>query len=122
SLPELFTERARLLDLAAAIDALIATRERLRDRRSRPQHVDDDAHGSVCRFGRCERDVDAHRATTLPRWPPRGLRCTATGTRTARRGSPARSADAASARIAWSSLRSESAVPTTRAEGRARPG
>ena len=79
----------RLVDLGAAEHTLVAGCERLRDRRRRADHVDDDpdARGGLL-LGR-EGDVDAHR-----RYASRvdAARATATATPTARPGSRARSA------------------------------
>ena len=66
--PQLLLQRERLLDLGAAVDALVARRQRLGDRRGRAQDVHDDADRSARRLRRRKRDVDAHPATTLPPW------------------------------------------------------
>ena len=55
-------ERARLLDLRAAEHAAIPGRERLRHRRGRTQHVDDDADRRRRLLPRSEGDVHEHAA------------------------------------------------------------
>ena len=66
SSPSSRAQRPCLVDLGAAEDALVARRERLRDRRGRADHVDDDADGRRGLLGRGEGDMDAH-ADTLVR-------------------------------------------------------
>ncbi len=62
---EAVPELHRLLDLRAAEHPAIAGRERLGDRRGRPEDVDDDRRGrALGRSGR-EGDVHAHRLVTL---------------------------------------------------------
>ena len=62
-------ERERLLDLGAAVDALVPRGQRLRDRRGGPKHVHDDPQGAGLRLRGRKSDVDAHPPTTLPPWP-----------------------------------------------------
>jgi hypothetical protein len=63
------TQTLRFLDLGATENAAIAGRKRLRDRRCRPQNVDDDRNRSGRLFLRCESHIDMHRKyATRERW------------------------------------------------------
>ncbi len=55
-------ERACIVDLADAGDALVAAGEGLADDRGGPQDVDDDAHGRRDLLGRSKPDGDLHDA------------------------------------------------------------
>jgi hypothetical protein len=93
---ELAPQRPGVFDLGATEHPLVARGERLRDRRRRPDHVDDDADAGRGFLCGSEGDINAH-ADTLARWTPPA---TATGTRTGRPASPARNAAGRSAPIA----------------------
>src|SRR5437763_1205651 len=65
-LAELLTKRTRLVDPRCDIDARVAARERLRERRGRPHDVDDHGHGRRRRLCRGESNVYAQRGGNLP--------------------------------------------------------
>ncbi len=67
ALAERVAERARLLDLGRAVHALVPCRERLADRRGRPDDVDDDPGRGRSGLVRSERDVDTHAGTLTRR-------------------------------------------------------
>ena len=90
---QLGTQRARVVDLLAAEHALVPRRQRLGDRGGRADDVDDDPQCRRRLLIRGEGDVNTH-ADTLAAWTNRA---TATGIRTAKRGSRAPNADARSA-------------------------
>src|SRR4029453_9294370 len=68
-LPQLLPQRPSPLDLTAAVDALVAARECLGDRRRRPQGVDHDRDRRLEHLVRREGHMGAHPRTTLPRPP-----------------------------------------------------
>src|SRR5262249_61728314 len=75
-------QRACLVDLGAAEDAFVPGRQRLRDRRGRPQDVDDDADCRRMGLARRESDVDGPPTTLLRTWTQPARR-PVTATRTA---------------------------------------
>ena len=73
ALAERVAQRARLLHLGRAEHPLVARRERLADRRGRPDDVDDDSGRGRSGLVRSEHDVDTHAGTLAAVAEP--LRC-----------------------------------------------